>query len=83
MDDIQRVVKEYILTEFLRGEDPAHLTPTTPLITGGVIDSNDTLQLVSFLEERFGIALEAHEANRDRLDTLTSIEALVRGKLAG
>jgi len=82
MDDILRVVKEYILSEFLPDEDPAHLTPTTPLITGGVIDSIATLQLVSFLEERFGIAIEAHEADRDKLDTLVSIEALVRGKLA-
>ena len=34
------------------GEDPSELTETTPLITGGILDSFATMKLVMFLEER-------------------------------
>jgi acyl carrier protein len=56
------------------------LTATTPLISGGILDSLATLDLVSFLEERFGITIEAHEVDRDRLDTLDAIAALVASR---
>ncbi len=80
MDDIQAIVKQFILDEFLPGEDPANLTDDVQLIRGGILHSLATLRLVSFLEERFGIELEAHEANPDNLDTLADIVALVKRK---
>jgi acyl carrier protein len=77
---IESVIKEYILGEFLQGEDPSQLDDTTPLITSGIMDSIRTLKLVAFLEERFSIALAAHEADADHLDTIAMIAALVRSK---
>ena len=79
-DQIQEQVKQYILNTFLPGENPDELTERTPLISGGILDSIATLKLVMFLEETFGIALEAHEADREHLDTLADIAALVRSK---
>ena len=70
-------VKSFILHEFLPGEDPDALTPSTPLITGGVLDSIATLKLVSFLEESYQIQLEPHEVDADNLDTLQAIERLI------
>ena len=78
--EIQATIKTFILNEFLPGEDPAELTPTTPLITGGIIDSVSTLKLVGFIEERFGIELAAYEVDAERLDTLELIEKLVESK---
>ncbi len=81
MNDTRDTVKAYILNEFLPGEDPAALTPTTPLITGGILDSIATLKLVSFLEETFRIELEPHEVDADNLDTLDAIRRLVTAKV--
>jgi acyl carrier protein len=75
-------VKAYILDTFLPGENPEELKDRTPLISGGILDSIATLKLVMFLEERFGISLEAHEADREHLDTLADIAALVERKKA-
>jgi len=75
-------VKDYILREFLPGENPAALTDSTPLISGGILDSLSTLKLVTFLEEKFGIQIEAHEADVEHLDTITNIAALVHAKKA-
>ncbi len=82
MDDIIGPVRQYILETFLKGEDPSALRNDTPLISGGILDSLATLELVSFLEQRFGIQLEAHEVDAERLDTLTTIAALVQAKSA-
>jgi hypothetical protein len=49
MNEITQAIHDYILREFLPGEDPAELTDATPLITGGVLDSISTLKLVVFL----------------------------------
>jgi len=80
VEDIKPVVKQYILAEFLPGEDPENLTDTVQLIRGGILHSLATLRLVTFLEQRFGIELEAHEASPDNLDTLADIAALVERK---
>lgn len=82
MEDIQKDVHTFILTEFLPGEDPSELTPTTPLITGGILDSITTLKLVVYLEERFGITVEAHEAGVEHLDSIQQIADLVAEKKA-
>jgi acyl carrier protein len=80
MDPIQSTVKSFILEEFLPTANPSELTATTPLISGGILDSLATIRLVAFLEEQFGITLAPHEAGLDYLDTLDQIGALVQRK---
>ena len=80
MEDIEKVVHGYILNEFLPGEDPRKLTDRTPLITGGILDSITTLKLVVFLEEHFGITVEAHEAGVEHLDSIGQIARLIAAK---
>ena len=80
MTDIGSAVKKFILDEFLPGENPGELTETTPLITGGILDSLATMKLITFLEDRYGITMEAHEADPEHLDTIALIEQLVRSK---
>jgi acyl carrier protein len=80
MQEISQSIKEYILKEFLPGEDPNELTEATPLVTGGILDSLATLKLVAFLEERFGITIKAHEADVEHLNTISDITKLVLSK---
>jgi acyl carrier protein len=80
---IQDTVKEYVLKQFLPGESPDALTESTPLVTGGILDSLATLKLVDFLEKQFGISLEAHEVDAEHLDTLGTIASLVLAKKEG
>jgi acyl carrier protein len=79
--DIKPIVKQYILDEFLPGEDPDELTDEVRLFSEGILDSLASLKLVAFLEERFDISIEAHEVDEEYLDTLSSITALVVRKL--
>lgn len=81
MDDVKNSIKSYILAEFLPGENPELLTDSTPLVTGGILDSLATLKLVAFLEETYRIEIQPHEIGTDNLDTLLAIAKLVNQKL--
>ena len=80
MQELKDTIKEYVLKEFLPGENPSELTDSTPLITGGILDSLATLKLVVFLEERFHIKIQAHETMVDYLNTISDIAQLVDSK---
>ena len=79
--EVKEVIKGYILEEFLPGENPSALTDSTPLITGGILDSLATIKLVAFLEERFKVQIQAHETMVDYLDTVSDIAQLVHSKI--
>ncbi len=83
MPDTKAIIKEYILEEFLKGEDPTLLQESTPLITGGILDSLATLKMVAFLENRFHVEIEAHETMVEYFDSIGAISNLVNSKLAG
>jgi acyl carrier protein len=78
---ISRDVQAYILQEFLPGESPDNLTESTALISGGILDSIATLKFVAFLEEKYGIQVEAHEADVDHFNTIADIASYVQSKL--
>ena len=78
---IRDEVKKFIIDEFLPGEDPDELTPDTPLVSSGILDSIATLKLVTFLEETYDISVEPHEVDAENLDTLDLITTLITSKL--
>ena len=82
MDSIRETVKDFVLENFLPGEDPRNLTDETELKESGILDSLSTLKLVSFLEERFQVELEANDLEAGNLSSLANIERLVRSKMA-
>ena len=73
-------IKSFILKEFLPGEDPGNLTPTTPLMSSGILDSLATLKLITFLEQEFNVQIQAHEADEEHFNTLEAICELVESK---
>jgi acyl carrier protein len=79
-DELMQAIKTFIMREFLPGEDPDELTETTPLISGGILDSIATLKLVMFVEEQYGVSFEPHEVDKENLDNLVSIVRLLRSK---
>lgn len=78
--DIKETIKNYLTNEILSPNEAGSLTSTTPLISSGLVDSITTLQLVDFIEKEFKIEFQAHEVDRDNLDTLEAIEAFVKSK---
>jgi acyl carrier protein len=82
-ESIKAALKEYVLNEFLPGEDPEDLEDDTPLITGGIMDSISTIKFSLFVEEKYGVELQAHELSADYIDTLTAMASIIHSKLEG
>ena len=81
IETIKEKVKQFILDEFLPGENPEALNDSTNLINDGILDSIASLKLVSFIEKQFSVKVEAHEVNVDHLNRLPQIADLVVSKL--
>ena len=81
-NDVKETVRAFIKERFLKNNDK-ELTYSTPLISGGLIDSILTMQLVVFLEQTYHFEFEAHEVDRDNLDTIDIIAEFVSKKVNG
>ncbi|MBX7093276.1 MAG: acyl carrier protein [Flavobacteriales bacterium] len=82
-DTIVTSVLELLRSEFITGPEASQLTISTPLISGGLMDSISTLRLVDKLEKQFSIKFAAHEVDRDNLDTVEKIAAFIKSKSVG
>jgi acyl carrier protein len=80
--EIEEHIQQFILTKFLDGEDPINLTTTTPLVSGGIIDSLNSLKLGLFLEKTFSIKIAPEElSNPENMETIAAITELVTSKM--
>jgi acyl carrier protein len=77
--DIISAVRTYMQKELLQSE--VELADDTPLIEGGHLTSLQTVQLVMFLGEQYGVEIEPEEVNEDEFRSLETIAALVKRKL--
>jgi acyl carrier protein len=78
MDEVTKVVRDYIIREYLEEGDDREITETTPLISGGIVDSFSMVSLLRFLEKKYSIHIPDEAATPDAFDTVQRIEALVR-----
>jgi len=78
MDDICKVVLDYVTREYLEEGDERQITETTPLISGGIVDSFSMVSLLRFLERKYSIQIPDEAASPDAFDTVERIAVLVR-----
>ncbi len=77
MDEMQKIVLDYVKREYLEDEDQ-EITPDTPLISGGIVDSFSMVSLKRFLENKYKITIPDEKATPEAFDTVNKICKLVR-----
>lgn len=77
MDEITKTVRDYIVREYLEEGDDREITETTPLISGGIVDSFSMVSLLRFLEKKYSIDIPDEAATPEAFDTIERIVALV------
>jgi acyl carrier protein len=80
-DNVEQRVRSFIIERFLFGQGGEDLKNTDSLLQKGIIDSTGALEVVSFLEEEYGISVEDKELVPDNLDGIGRIAAFVGRKL--
>ncbi len=79
--NVQQRVRQFIIENFYV-TDASELTDDASLIQGGWIDSTGMLELISFIEEEYGIRIADTEMVPDNLDAVARIAAFVERKRA-
>jgi acyl carrier protein len=77
--EIEQVIRNFLTEKFLLGSGET-LNEDVPLL-GGVIDSQGAIDLVTFIQQRFGIEVQDEEVTIDNLTSVKSVTALVEKKL--
>jgi acyl carrier protein len=76
-DPLNEAISTYVINEYV--EDPdQQVDDSTPLVSGGIIDSFSLVSLKLFLERTYHIAIPDQMATPDAFDTIEKIAALVR-----
>lgn len=79
MTEIERDVREFIAENFILDADD--LAGDASLTQTGVLDSMGVLELIMFLEQRFGLTVPDDQALPENLDSVERIVRYVRGRL--
>ncbi len=81
-DTIAREIKEFVVTNFLFGQETTPLTEDQSFLEGGIVDSTGVLELVAFVEQRFGISVGDRELLPENLDSIRNLTAFITRKVA-
>jgi acyl carrier protein len=79
MDNVKPQVRQF-LAQILPAGKISTLSDDMPLRTSGLLDSLGVLRLVSFVEEQFGIEIDAYDAGVQNFDTVNAIVAFLERK---
>jgi acyl carrier protein len=71
---VKASIRDHILENFLFTDNQGALEDAASFLDEGIVDSTGVLELVMFVEERFGISVEDEEIVPENFD---SVEGLV------
>lgn len=78
----EKKVRDYVLENYLFTDDQSKLANGDSFLEKGIIDSTGVLEVISFLEQEFGIRIEDDEMVPENLDSVNNIVAFVATKQA-
>lgn len=78
--DIEAAVRSFIVDDLRWTGSATNLTSEFALIENDVLDSMGIFELVSFVEERFGIEIDDEDLVPDNFETIGAISSLIMRK---
>ena len=73
---MEETILEFIRTRFRAAIGRTTLDRDTRLFSSGIVDSFGVLELIAFLEERFGVDIDPARHQLEEFDTVAKIVAL-------
>ena len=74
-------LRQFVTDNFLFGKNNASLADHDSFLDKGIIDSTGVLELVAFLDERYGIHVQDHDLVPENLDSIDNLARFVGSKL--
>jgi acyl carrier protein len=80
--EIEQTIRKFIGQNFLFGQGVDGLRGRDSFMEKGIVDSTGVLELIAFLEQQFGVAVQDDELVPENLDSVDSVVGFVGRKLA-
>lgn len=81
-DSVAQEIKQFVVQNFLFGQESPTLTPEASFLESGIIDSTGVLELVAFIEQQYGISVGDRELLPENLDSIQNVAGFIGRKLA-
>ncbi|MBD3222684.1 acyl carrier protein [bacterium] len=78
--ELRSTMRGYVVESFLFGDEAAMTTDQGSLMDAGIIDSTGIMEILGFLEETVGIAVEDEELVPENFDSIDGLVGLVERK---
>lgn len=74
-------IKTFIIDNFLFGDTSVELGPDASLIESDLVDSTGILELVSHVEQTYGLTIKDSEIVPDNFDSINRIAAFIEARI--
>ena len=81
--EIENKIKTYIAQNLIFSGDEFKYPDDASFLEEGIVDSLGVMELVSFVEDQFGVGVDDQEITPENFDSVTRLAAYVRSKLNG
>jgi len=75
--EVKEQVRQYIIENFLFGDDSPLENDSMSLLDGGIIDSVGVMELVAFLEQDFDISVADDDLIPENLDSVDNLVGFI------
>jgi acyl carrier protein len=76
-------IEQFILSELTQGRGIRAIDRDENLLSRGIVDSHGVMELVGFLEQRYGISVGDEDLTPENFESVANIEAFVQRKQNG
>jgi acyl carrier protein len=73
----KEIIKHFIVNELLFGNESLVTSDDQSFLQTGILDSSGLLELITFIENTFGISVNDDELVPENLDSLDNVEKFV------
>jgi acyl carrier protein len=80
IEALEQQIRSFIVERFLYGRSDVRLPSDASLVDESVIDSTGVLELVAFIEQKYGIEVGDSEVIPDNLGSVARIARFVQNK---
>ncbi len=75
-------LRQFVSDNFLFGKNGAMLGDDDSFLDKGIIDSTGVLELVAFLQERYGLQIDDRDLIPENLDSINNLSKFVGSRLS-
>lgn len=73
-------LEQFIVSELTQGRGIDSIEPDEDLLATGIVDSHGVMEMVAFLEQRYGVTVTDDDLTPENFQSLSGIEAFVARK---